>query len=86
MLQRETYEFVPIVVTVDGSAITSGIEVAVVEAGLRPTTWEAVYTLGTAVGVMVAGTALGVGTFEVYARVTDSPEIPVINCGTFRIV
>ncbi len=39
-----------------------------------------------AIGVMVAGTALGVGTFEVYAKVTDSPEIPVLNCGSFRIV
>jgi hypothetical protein len=85
--QRETYEFQPINVTVNGSAVTTGVEVAIVELGARPSTWGTVTTIGTAIGVMVSGTALGgVGTFEVYAKVTDSPEVPVLNCGTFRIV
>lgn len=84
--QRETYEFLPVIVQVNGTAVTTGVECSIVELGARPATWGTATTLGTAIGVMVAGTALGVGTFEVYAKVTDSPEIPVLNCGSFRIV
>ena len=84
--QRETYEFLPVQVTVNGTAVTAGVETAIVELGARPSTWGTATTLGTAVGVMVAGTALGPGTFEVYAKITDSPEVPVLNCGSFRIV
>jgi hypothetical protein len=84
--QRETYEFQPIQVTVNGSAVTTNVTAAIVELGARPVTFGTVTTIGTAIGVMVNGTALGVGTFEVYAKVTDSPEVPVLNAGTFRIV
>lgn len=84
--QRETYEFLPVIVTVNGTAVTSGVQTSIVELGARPSTWGTATTLGTAIGVMVAGTALGPGTFEVYCKVTDSPEVPVLNCGSFRIV
>lgn len=85
--QRETYEFLPAPVTVNGTAVSSSlVTYDIVPLGERPTTWGTAVTIGTAVGVMVNGTALGVGTFEVYAKVTDSPEIPVLNCGSFRIV
>ena len=84
--QRETYEFQPINISVNGSAVTAGVEATIVELGARPSTWGTVTTIGTAIGVMVSGTALGVGTFEVYARISDSPEVPVLNAGTFRIV
>jgi hypothetical protein len=84
--QRETYEFLPVVVTVNGTAVTTDVSFAVCEVDGRPATWGSAVTLGTAIGVMVNGTALGVGTFEVFARVQSSPEIPVLDCGTFRIV
>ena len=84
--QRETYEFLPVAVTVNGSAVTVGVEFAIVDLSTRPSTFGSAVTLGTAVGVMVAGTALGVGTYRVFGKVTSSPEIPVIDCGTFRIV
>jgi hypothetical protein len=84
--QRETYEFLPVSVTVNGTAVTTGVTFAVCEVDSRPATWGSATTLGTAIGVMVNGTALGVGTFEVFARVVSSPEIPVLDCGTFRIV
>ena len=84
--QRETYEFLPISVQVNGSAVTTGVEFATVDIASRPTTFGTAVTLGTAIGVMVNGTALGVGTFQVFAKVTSSPEIPVLNAGTFRIV
>ena len=85
--QRETLEFQPINVWVNGSAVTTNVTAAIVELGVRPTTFGTVTTIGTAIGVMVNGTALGgVGTYEVYVKVTDSPEVPVLNAGTFRIV
>lgn len=84
--QRETYEFLPVAVTVNGTAVTTNVTAAIVELGTRPTTWGTVTTIGTAIGVMVNGTALGPGSYEVYAKVTDSPEVPVLNAGTFRIV
>ena len=84
--QRETYEFLPVTVTVNGTAVMSDVAFSVVDVASRPSTWGTAVTLGTAIGVMVNGTALGPGTFNVFARVTSSPEIPVIPCGTFRIV
>ena len=84
--QRETYEFLPVAVTVNGSAVTTGVEFSTVDLSTRPTTFGSAVTLGTAIGVMVNGTALGVGTYRVFAKVTSSPEIPVLDAGTFRIV
>ena len=84
--QRETYEYLPVAVTVNGTAVTTGVEFAIVDLSTRPTTYGSAVTLGTAIGVMVNGTALGVGTFQVFAKVTSSPEIPVLHAGTFRIV
>jgi hypothetical protein len=84
--QRETYEFLPVLVTVNGTAVTTDVEFSVVDLDSRPSTFGAATTIGTAIGVMVDGTALGVGTFRVFAKVTSSPEIPVVDCGTFRII
>lgn len=85
--QRETLEFLPINVWVNGTAVTAAVEATIVELGARPTTWGSAVTLGTAIGVMVNGTALGgPGTYQVFARITDSPEVPVLDVGTFRVV
>ena len=84
--QRETYEFLPVEVTANGTAVTTDVTFAVVEMGARPDTFGTAVTIGTAIGVMVDGPTLGVGTFSVFARVESSPEIPVIDCGTFRVV
>ena len=84
--QRETYEFLPVTVTVNGTAVTDDVEFAVVDLESRPDTFGAATTIGTAIGVMVNGTALGVGTFRVFAKVTSSPEVPVIDCGSFRVI
>jgi len=84
--QRETYEFLPVTVTVNGSAVTDNVEFAICDLNERPSTFGSAVTLGTAIGVMVAGTALGVGSFRVFGKVSSSPEIPVIDCGSFRII
>lgn len=80
---RETVEFQPVVVTVDGAAVTTGVQFAVVTAGARPTVWVAPATLGDAIGVMVEG--FTPGTWHVWAQVSSAPEMPVIDCGAFDV-
>lgn len=80
---RETVEFQPIVITKDGVPVTTGVVTAIVAHGTRPTTWTAATVLGLEIGVMISG--LTPGTYDVYAKITDSPEIPVMDCGSFAI-
>ena len=80
---RETIEFQPVVITVDGVTVTTGIQFAIVPAGTRPTTWTAPTTLGADSGVMVSG--LTAGVYVVWAKITSSPETPVVECGRFII-
>ena len=85
--QRETVEFLPVTVLVNGTVTSDPVEFSITDVNSRPSAWGAAVTIGTDIGVMVNGTALGgPGTFNVYARVTSSPETPVVDCGTFRIV
>ena len=80
---RETVEFLPVTVTVDGAAVTTGVTFAVVTLGTRPTTFVAPTTLGGKIGVMVGGYAAGY--WQVFAKVVSSPETPVIDCGYFSV-
>ena len=81
--ERETDEFQPVTVTVNGEPVTTGVEFSVVRDGQRPGTWAAPMTVDGAVGVRVNG--FEPGNWHVFARVTDAPEIPVISCGVFRV-
>jgi len=82
---RESVEFQPILVTLDGVPITTNVEVAVLLPTARPaeSDWLTATTLNGDIGVLIQ--ALSVGTWNVWARITDSPEIPVINCGSFVV-
>lgn len=80
---RETDELQPVTVTVDGVATTAAVEFAVVPNGERPGDWTAPYVVGDKSGVRVAG--LAPGLYRVFARVTDTPEVPVIDCGTLLV-
>lgn len=94
---RETKEFVPIIAAVNNVALLATspdtVEVSLVGYLERPTTWAAADTLGTQIGVLIGpGTSHDYSQETVYpvdvrvwARVTDNPEVPVINCGSFRI-
>lgn len=82
--QRETDEFQPVTVTVDGAAVTENVEFSVVPAGTRPVTFIPPMVVGAAIGVRVF--ALEPGNYRVFARVTSSPEVPVVDCGTFAVV
>ena len=80
---RETVEFQPVTVLVDDVAVTTGVEFCVAASGSRPVTWIAPVTLSSRIGVMVED--LTPGDWTVWARVTSSPELPVIDCGFFTV-
>lgn len=80
---RETVEFQGVPVTKDGLIITTNIEYCVVAPAVRPSTWVVATTLAGATGFMVQNYT--VGTYQVWARITSSPEIAVIDCGTFAV-
>jgi len=82
---RESVEFQPILITLDGVLITDYtiVETSVALPNARPYTWIPAVSLGSNVGLMIQN--LSVGTYNVWVRITDSPEIPVINCGSFAV-
>lgn len=81
--QRESVEFLPVTVTVDGTPVTTGIEFCVTDRNARPVTWVAPYVLGDESGILISD--YEVGTYIVWARVTDSPEVVVLVCGQFSV-
>lgn len=84
VFERETTEFVPVTVTVDGAITTTAVQFAVTDAFTeRPVTWVNAVIIGGKTGFMLQGRA--VGSYRVWAKVTDAPETPVIDCGTFRV-
>lgn len=80
---RESVEFQPVTVTLDGVSVISGLSFAIVADGARPTTFTAATILGGKAGVMLTG--LAAGTYRIFAQLENSPEIPVIDCGYFYI-
>lgn len=80
---RESVEFQGITVTVNGAVVTTGVMFCIIPDGARPVTWIAPVTLGGAIGVMVTG--LVHGTYRIWAQVTSSPEVPVIDCGIINV-
>lgn len=80
---RETKEFVPVGIALDGVATTSGVEFCITVDSDRPVTWIAPVALSGLIGVMIDH--LPIGMYTVWARVTDSPEIPVLSAGRFQI-
>lgn len=80
---RETKEFQPFQVTVSGVSVLTGVEIAVLPPGVRPTVWVPPETLDSQLGVMVNGFAPGI--WIIWARVTSVPEIPVLYCGDFKV-
>ena len=82
---RESVEFQPILVTLDGVPVTTAVETAVLLPSARPaeSDWVTAYALDGDIGVLIQN--LATGTWNVWARITDSPEIPVINCGSFVV-
>lgn len=83
--ERESIEFQPITVTVDGVAVTTGVTFAITPNGTRPATYTytAPATVAGKTGVMVQG--LQPGAYNIWAKVASTPETVVINCGSIYI-
>ncbi|MDF9748644.1 hypothetical protein M2428_000074 [Arthrobacter sp. ES3-54] len=81
--ERESIEFQPVTVTVDGAVVTTGVTFAITPHSDRPVTYIAPTTVAGKTGVMVQG--LTPGLHAVWAKVASTPEAVVINCGTIII-
>jgi hypothetical protein len=81
--ERETVEFQPVTVTLNGTPVTTGVKFAIAVPGARPATFSAPATLAGEIGVMVQG--LAPGGYYIWAQITSSPETPVIRCGYINI-
>ena len=82
-IPRESTEWVgPITITVDDEPVTSGVQFAVIPERDRPADddWTDPYLEpgGTALGVWQAPVA-DYQVLRVWAKITDSPEIPVLD-------
>jgi len=82
--ERESVEFQPIIVTRDGVTITSGVSTCITQLGVRPVNFISAVTVGTQIGCMVSG--LTPGAYNVWVQISDSPETPVKNAGSFTVV
>lgn len=81
---QETKEFQPIRVRVDGVEVLTGIKVAVILPGTRPTVWvDPVLIDAGRLAVMVED--LAPGTWNVWAQVTTDDEVAVVYCGNFKV-
>ncbi len=80
---RETVEFQPVVIRVDGVIVTTGVQFDVTPYGDRPSTWANPTQIDDEIGVMVTGYTAG--QYTVWAKVTSAPETPVIDCGYFIV-
>ena len=84
-------EFQPILVTRDNVVITSGVSFAVISLNTAPKSsdWFSATVLPTeaypsgATGFLTG--SYGAGTWAVWAQILDSPETPIISCGTFQV-
>lgn len=83
-IPRESIEFVPLTVKVDGVPVLTGVTVSVVAAGSRPGAWVAPTALAGKIGVITNGYAAG--AWQVWAKVSGfAPETPVVDAGSFRV-
>ena len=83
VFQRETDDWLPAPVTIDGVNVISGVSYCITLRGVRPVTFTASVLRTDRIGVKVTG--LSVGTYDVYARVSAPPDLPVIKIGMFYI-
>jgi hypothetical protein len=81
LIPRESIEFVEVDVTVNGAAVVSGVQLAVVPSGARPTGWANPTALGGKIGYLTAPVALA-APYDIWAQVASSPETPVIFIDT----
>ena len=81
--QRESIEFQPITVSVDGASVLTGVKTCIVSANVRPVVFITAATLNGKIGATIQG--LTPGTYDLWVQVTDSYETPVLKCGSFAV-
>jgi len=79
-IPRESIEFVETTVTVNGVAVVTGVTIAVVARGVRPTVFVAPTTLNGKIGYLTPVVALP-AEFDIWAKVVSAPETPVVSLG-----
>lgn len=84
-LPRETKEYVPVLVAVNGVPVLSGVQFAITAANVRPTTPDWVAALVDSDKTLVLVEGLSVGRYLVWARVTAGQEVSVIEAGELLI-
>lgn len=83
LYERESVEFQPVEIKLNGAVVLDGVSYAIVPDGERPVTFTAAVILSGKTGVMIQG--LSRGTYRIFAKVLNTPEVPVIDCGHFYV-
>lgn len=90
-MERESEEYLRVSVTASVTLSFQPVELAITSGAERPSTWMPGEWEGEPASTRIArvepGWAIGLapGTYVVWARVTDAPEIPVINAGKLAL-
>lgn len=83
---RASYEYLTVAVTADATLDEQPVEIAVTQGQPTEDDWAAAAWLGdpgtTRQARIDPFTPPGVGMWAVHVRVTDFPEIPVLNAGS----
>jgi hypothetical protein len=82
-IPRESVEWWPFVVTVDGVPVTSGVETAITATSARPVSWNPATVRDGKTVVRIAG--LMPDAYRVWARITRSDETAVVDLGVFSV-
>lgn len=80
----DTSEWASVPVTVNDVVVTTGVEYAIQATGSTAAkTWVAAVIRDAKTGVNISG--LTPGFYDISARVTDAPDLIVIDCGTIEM-
>lgn len=84
---RETNDFQPVILELGGVRVTvaqvGSVKLSDVPDGSRPLVWTDPVVFKGALGVAVAG--YGPGKRRVFAKVTENPFAPALDCGTYLV-
>lgn len=83
LYERESVEFQPVDVRLEGQLLTDAVSFSIVPDGTRPEVFTPSVVYGGKTGVMIQGLARG--TYRIFAKILNDPEVPVIDCGYFYI-
>jgi len=97
-IRAQSLEYLPIRVKAtrlggDYDPSVDPVEVALPEINVAPSTWKVATWQsydGKHYANVLVGTggdfALAVGDYDIFVRITDSPEVPVLRAGMLRII